>query len=42
MNNAAKVFIYIEFCGEKLPKEKINELWSNDDVYFSMKGDSFF
>lgn len=42
MNNTAKIFIYIEFSGDNLPKEKIDELWSGCDVYFSMRGECFF
>lgn len=42
MNDTAKIFIYIEFSGNGLPKEKINELWENCDIYFSMRGESFF
>ncbi len=42
MDNTAKIFIYIEFSADNLPIEKINDLWNNSDVYFSMKGESFF
>lgn len=42
MINTAKIFIYIEFSADNLPKERINDLWNNCDVYFSMKGEPFF
>ena len=42
MNNTAKIFIYIEFRADNLPKEMISDLWNNSDIYFSMKGEPFF
>ena len=42
MNNNSKIFIYIELHNCDLSQEEISKLWKDGDVYFSMKGDTFF
>ena len=41
MGNIAKLFVYIELNSVKLPQEKIKMIWSDDDVFFSLKGDIY-
>lgn len=42
MKNVANIFVYIEFSSDKLPRETIERLWGDADMFFSSKGELTF